>query len=105
MRYKKFIKEFKSEYKKDKLKFSIYFILRGLVILCLILQLLKGEFENAALCFLSLILLLLPFFIEHSFKIDLPNTLEIIIMIFVSFLGYSSFVLPLPSSYVAAVSA
>lgn len=83
MSYKKFIKEFKGEYKKDKVKFSIYFILRGLVILCLILQLLNGEFENAALCFLSLILLLLPFFIEHSFKVDLPNTLEIIIMMFV----------------------
>ena len=83
MKYKNFIKEFRKEYKKNKLKFSIYFILRGLVILCLILQLLNGEFENAALCFLSLILLLLPFFIEHSFKIDLPNTLEIIIMFFV----------------------
>ena len=83
MKYKNFIKEFRKEYKKNKLKFSIYFILRGLVILCLILQLLNGEFENAALCLLSLILLLLPFFIEHSFKIDLPNTLEIIIMFFV----------------------
>ena len=61
MKYKNFIKEFRKEYKKNKLKFSIYFILRGLVILCLILQLLNGEFENAALCFLSLILLLLPF--------------------------------------------
>ena len=83
MKYKNFIKEFRKEYKKNKLKFSIYFILRGLVILCLILQLLNGEFENAALCLFSLILLLLPFFIEHSFKIDLPNTLEIIIMFFV----------------------
>ena len=85
MKYKNFIKEFRKEYKKNKLKFSIYFILRGLVILCLILQLLNGEFENAALCLFSLILLLLPFFIEHSFKIDLPNTLEIIIMFFFFF--------------------
>lgn len=83
MGYRKFIRNFKEEYRKNRLKFSIYFILRGLVILCLVLQVLKGEFENAALCFLSLILLLLPFFIEHKFKVDLPNTLEIIIMVFV----------------------
>ncbi len=83
MGYRKFIRKFKEEYRKNRLKFSIYFILRGLVILCLVLQVLKGEFENAALCFLSLILLLLPFFIEHKFKVDLPNTLEIIIMVFV----------------------
>ena len=80
---KEFYKMVKREYKDNKFKFTLYFLLRGLIILCLVLQLLKGEYENAALCFLSLVLLLLPFIIEHKFKVDLPNTIEIIIMVFV----------------------
>lgn len=61
----------------------VYFILRGLVIACMILEFLRGDMNNAFLCFLSLILFLMPFFIEKHFKIKLPNMLEIIIMLFI----------------------
>ena len=77
------IKEIKEEIKKNKSKFAVYLLLRGLIILCLILQLIRKEYENAALCILSLILLFLPFIIERRLKVDLPNTIEIIIMLFV----------------------
>ena len=62
---------------------AVYFILRFLVILCMILEFLRGDWNNAFLCLLSLILFLMPFFIEKKFKIDLPNTLEIIILLFI----------------------
>ena len=78
-----YIKNFKNELKNNKSKFIIYFLLRILIIICLILQLIRKEYENVALCLLSLILLFLPFIIEHRLKVDLPNTIEIIIMIFV----------------------
>jgi hypothetical protein len=42
-----------------------------------------GEYQNALLCILSLILFLIPAFIEKTFKVDLPNTLEITILIFI----------------------
>ena len=61
----------------------VYLILRLLVILCMILQLLHGNIANAFLCLLSLILLLLPFIIQSKFSITLPNTLEIIIYLFI----------------------
>lgn len=61
----------------------VYLILRILVILCMILQLIHGNIENAFLCLLSLILLLLPIIIQHKFEITLPNTLEIIIYLFI----------------------
>lgn len=61
----------------------VYFILRGLVIACMILEFLRGDMNNAFLCLLSLILFLMPFFIEKHFKIKLPNMLEIIIMLFI----------------------
>lgn len=62
---------------------AVYFILRGLVILCMILEFIHGDLNNAFLCLLSLTLFMLPFFIERKFKIELPNALEIIIMLFI----------------------
>lgn len=62
---------------------AVYFVLRGLVIICMILEFLRGDMNNAFLCLLSLVLFLMPFFIERRFKIELPNTLEIIIMLFI----------------------
>lgn len=61
----------------------VYLILRMLVIICMILQLIHGNISNALLCLLSLVLLLLPMFIQNKFEITLPNTLEIIIYLFI----------------------
>lgn len=61
----------------------VYLTLRALVILCMILQLLHGNISNALLCLLSLILLLLPMFIQNKFEITLPNLLETIIYLFI----------------------
>ena len=77
-------KKFKQVVKKsNKSSLAVYFVLRLLVILCLVRELFNGNFENVLLCVLSLILFLLPAFIERTFKIELPNTLEIIIFIFI----------------------
>lgn len=81
-------KAFKNELKKARKErrsssIVVYFILRALVIACMVLEFLRGDLNNAALCLLSLILFLVPFFIEKKFKIELPNTLEIIIMLFI----------------------
>lgn len=80
----KIVDELKREYKETK-KSSIlvYFILRFLVILCLIRQVILGNFDSALLCVLSLFLLILPIIIQRKFKITLPNTLEVIIYIFI----------------------
>lgn len=62
---------------------TLYFILRGLVLLTLVLQFFNRNFENVFLCFLTLLLLVLPTFIERKIRIALPNTLETIIMLFI----------------------
>ena len=73
-----------SLYKETKKSvFYVYFILRFLVIACLILQLIHGDYNNAFLCLLSLVLFTLPFFIQRNFKITIPSTLEIIILLFI----------------------
>ena len=80
----KIVDELKQEYKETKKSsLLVYFILRFLVILCLIRQIFLGHLDSALLCVLSLFLLLLPVIIQKKFKITLPNTLEVIIYIFI----------------------
>ena len=62
---------------------TVYIVLRLAVILVLIAQFVKGNFENVFLCVLTLILFLVPTFIERKIHVDLPDTLEIIIMLFI----------------------
>lgn len=74
----------KMTYKENKRSsLVIYLILRFLVIICMILQILRGDLNNALLCLLSLILLFAPLFIQDKFEITLPNDLEIAIYLFI----------------------
>lgn len=77
-------KAIKMTYKENKRSsLAIYLILRFLVIICMILQILRGDLNNALLCLLSLILLFAPLFIQNKFEITLPNDLEIAIYLFI----------------------
>lgn len=79
-------KAIKMTYKENKRSsLVIYLILRFLVIICMILQILRGDLNNALLCLLSLILLFAPLFIQNKFEITLPNDLEIAIYLFIFF--------------------
>lgn len=68
---------------KKKLNVTIYLILRILVIICMIGQIIRGNFYNVLLCFITLILFTLPTFLDKALKIKLPSTLEIITYIFI----------------------
>ena len=67
----------------DKKTIIVYIILRILVIISMIREIINGNFSNALLCFLALILFLVPSIIEKTFKIEFPSNLEIIILIFI----------------------
>lgn len=62
---------------------TVYLVLRLLVVLTLIAQFFNGNFENVFYCVLSLVLFLLPTIFERSLQIDLPNVLEIVILLFI----------------------
>lgn len=62
---------------------SIYIILRVMVIIVMVAQFFNGNFENVFLCILTLFLFTLPSFIERKINIDMPDTLEIIILFFI----------------------
>lgn len=61
----------------------IYFLLRFIVVFLLLGNLINGRYENALVCFLTLVLFLLPFILEEKFNIEVPSTLEIIILLFI----------------------
>ena len=62
---------------------ATYFVLRLLVLAVMVLESLKGNYYNVFLCGLTLVLFLIPTFVEHRLHIDVPNTLEIIILLFI----------------------
>ena len=76
-------RELREELKGKKTVVTIYIILRVLVILTMVAQFLNGNFENVFLCVLTLILFTIPSFIERTIRIDIPDTLEIIILLFI----------------------
>ncbi|HIT02533.1 MAG TPA: hypothetical protein IAC21_06915 [Candidatus Enterenecus merdae] len=66
-----------------KVVYTVYIALRLSVILMLILQVFNRNYENVLLCVLTLALFLLPAALERRLNIDLPDTLEIIILLFI----------------------
>lgn len=65
-----------------RLMAAVYILLRLSVIAVMIAQFFNGNYENVFLCVLTLVLFMLPSMIERRFDIDLPDTLEIIILLF-----------------------
>lgn len=77
-------KMIKMAYKETKRRsLAIYLILRFLVVICMILQIIRGDLNNALLCLLSLVLLFAPLFIQNKYEITLPDSLEISIYLFI----------------------
>ena len=76
-------RQFRDQVRRNPGLAAVYFILRLLVVLMLIAQVFNGNFENVFLCVLTLFLFTLPSFLERKIRIDIPNTLEIIILLFI----------------------
>lgn len=77
---------FNIEYRRvqnKKLMVTVYVLLRLSVIVMLVAQMFNGNFENVYTCILALLLFSLPSLIERRLHIDLPDTLEIIILLFI----------------------
>lgn len=69
--------------RNKRLVAAVYFLLRLSVILVLIAQAFNRNFENVFLCVLTLFLFTVPTLLERRLRIDIPNTLEIIILLFI----------------------
>lgn len=76
-------KTLKEQVRENPALTVVYVVLRALVIAVLIAQFFNGNFENVFLCVLTLFLFTLPSFIERTIRIDVPDTLEVIILLFI----------------------
>lgn len=61
----------------------VFFVLRILVIVCMVAQSMHGNWNNVFLCILTLILFTFPVLVKNKLNIELPKTLEIIIYLFI----------------------
>lgn len=75
--------EFREAWNTKRLVTVIYLLLRLSVILVLVAQALNRNFENVFLCVLTLFLFTVPTMLERRLHIDFPDTLEIIILLFI----------------------
>lgn len=76
--------ELKNNFRRGNRGMTIFYIvLVGIVIMSLIRQIVVGKYENCFTCILTLILFLIPAFLDRKFKINLPNTFEAIIVLFI----------------------
>ena len=70
-------------YRAHKKALILYVVLRAIVVAILVLSLLDRRYETAGICVLTLVLFLLPSFLERKLRIDLPDTLEVILLLFI----------------------
>ena len=73
----------KKEKRKLTTNITVYLVLRFCVIVCAVAQAMHGQWHNVFLCIVTLILFTFPMIFEKTFKIDLPETLEVIVYIFI----------------------
>ncbi len=73
----------KNDIRTHPFLFSTYVVLRVLVIAVMILQIFNRDYYDVFLCALTLILFMIPSFVERRLHIDVPNTLEVIILLFI----------------------
>ena len=77
------LEEWKAVWRERRSVTMVYILLRISVVLVMLAQIFNGNFENVFLCVLTLILFMMPSVLEKKLDITLPNTLEIIILLFI----------------------
>lgn len=73
----------KEEMRSQPYATAVYFILRIIVLMMLLVNLWERDYESAFICVLSLVLFLLPAFIEKQFRVQIPTLMEVVILLFI----------------------
>lgn len=73
----------KEEMRSQPYATAVYFILRLIVLILLLVNLWERDYESAFICVLSLVLFLLPAFIEKQFRVQIPTLMEVVILLFI----------------------
>ncbi len=68
---------------KSMVSVAVYFILRVLVVLVMVVQMYRENYFDVFLCVLTLVLFMIPAFADRRLNIEVPSALEIIILLFI----------------------
>ena len=71
------------ELREHKSSFIVFYILRALVLVSLARMLVRGSYESAFFCVLTLLLLYVPSWLQVKLHIELPPPLEITVLCFI----------------------
>lgn len=71
------------ELREHRSSFFVYVTLRLLVIATLVMNIIRGNYENVFVCILTLLLLVVPSLVQVGIKIEIPTVLEIIMLLFI----------------------
>ena len=74
---------FKQSFKANPKMTLLYLILRVIVVAIMVAQFFNGDIANVFLCLLTLLLFMIPSFVEKRIKISIPNTMEVIVIVFI----------------------
>lgn len=69
--------------REHKVITAVYIVLRVIIVGIFVFSIINGRWENTMTCFMSFVLLMIPSFLENKMKIDLPNVMEVIMIVFV----------------------
>ncbi len=78
-----YLRRLHNRIKENKGTFILYTILRLMVLAALIRSILIHNYEGAAVCLLTLVLFILPSFLEGSLQVEIPGLFQGIIYCFI----------------------
>lgn len=78
-----FFRAYRMEVRQNKRTFAVYTLLRALIILCIIREFMRGNYESVFMAALTLCVLTIPTILQIQLKVEIPQTLEIIILLFI----------------------
>lgn len=74
---------FGDKIKKHPVRFAVFLLLRLAILALLTAAVIERNWSNAFFCVLTLFLFMIPSFIERSIKLEVPDALEIIVVLLV----------------------
>lgn len=75
--------DMKRQIRQNVFLFFAYLVLRVIVISIMIAQIFNRNWTDVFYCALTLVLFMIPSFIEKRIRIDVPDTMEVIILLFI----------------------
>ncbi|WP_373577575.1 hypothetical protein [Parafannyhessea umbonata] len=78
-----FVRRLKDRIALNRRTFALYSVLRVLVLVVLVRCVMTGRWEDVALCVLSLVLFLIPAFVEDLARVQIPGLFQGIIYAFI----------------------